>query len=450
MINYSKEVNPNGRFYKIRGLTGKGEKYAFALFIFFVLLFTPANITAKAAPAEYVQMQALSDVVPITVTVNNIGVTYDNIAAKLYSGRLYLPLTVLDALGKVSLTDTELSLTSGVAEYTLQRNSEKPLPNVLEIEGSVYVNAFGLANCFNMVIEIDSGSNIVNLYRKSAATLSTEKSCSVFSPETEYKTSYLRLEDIMADGVDTGGSPEYTDRNLMVFIELIDILYQNNQKFYAAWIPVYVNPATGCINNLITNRNLYNADFLGTLDYISARNGKIGLHGYTHQYGSDKSSIGWEWGSKTHYSEDEQESRFVYAKNTAEMLGIDYYFFEFPHYGITDRQAAIAEKYFNVIYQKYSSADNSSVCNHNGVLWVPTPADYIHCDGYVSTAVNNIKNLIAAGNVYSIYYHPTLDFNKMQIETSGREIHIFKQGYTNLYYLINETQKLGYSFGYFN
>lgn len=403
---------------------------------------------AQATPVGYTQKQPMTDLISIDISCEIFGHTYEDVDARLYSGRLYIPLYTLRAVGYISATNTGLTIAVDGVKHVLLYNKQQAIPNVMVQGDEVYLNAFELTSCLGAVIDIDSSSNKVNLYKKSDTTTSSESSCKVFQQGQSYNTAYIRLEDIMADGMDKQGNPKYTDKNLLKLRALADTLHQNNQQYYVAWIPVFVDPATGYMNNLVKERTLYNANFLGTLDYLTTHGGRIGLHGYTHQYGTDASADGWEWGNKTPYTKDEQESRMVYAKNTAELLGLKYYFFEFPHYSATAEQSAMAEKYFNVICQKYPTADDTGIYNHNGTYWVPTPMDYIYYDGYVSKTIQLAKDKIKKGNIYSLFYHPTLDFDKIQVTYDRDKINISGQNHTNIFTLLSETEKMGYSFRY--
>lgn len=52
-------------------------------------------------------------------------------------------------------------------------------------------------------------------------------------------------------------------------------------------MPRYIDPSQNIDNSLADNMNMYNADFIYTLDYFTFRRGLIGLHGYTHQNGNE-------------------------------------------------------------------------------------------------------------------------------------------------------------------
>ena len=82
------------------------------------------------------------------------------------------------------------------------------------------------------------------------------------------------------------------------------------------------------------------ADFVYTLDYMLDRDGLIGLHGYTHQYGKTVSIEGLEFhapygnGVNIPATEEYAQERINLAKEAAQNLDIPYAFFEAPHYGI--------------------------------------------------------------------------------------------------------------------
>lgn len=238
-------------------------------------------------------------------------------------------------------------------------------------------------------------------------------------------TALLRLEDIVADGLDPEGN--YTEDNVEKLRYAAQYLYIRGQHYYIAWVPVYVNPKANITNDLTKDFNLYNANFLYTLDYMVDHNGHIGLHGYTHQYGEDKSCDGWEWGDKTPYTKQEQQERMVLAKQTAAKLGYKEEFFEFPHYGATVEQKEMAEKYFDAIYQSY--ADGDKIINkihkvkNNGreVYYIPTPADYVKSANDREVIINTIQDVVNNQESVSMFYHPILDKKKLTVTTRNRE-----------------------------
>jgi hypothetical protein len=156
-------------------------------------------------------------------------------------------------------------------------------------------------------------------------------------------------------------------------------------------------------------------------------NGHIGLHGYTHQYGNDRSTVGYEWGADTPYSKKEQMERMVLAKQTAAKLGYNAEFFEFPHYGATEEQQKMAEHYFTAIYQSYVEGDRiekriyQTDRSGSPVYYIPTPADYVKSANDKEVILNTIQDVVNNQESLSMFYHPILDKQQFTVKTLGRE-----------------------------
>jgi hypothetical protein len=203
------------------------------------------------------------------------------------------------------------------------------------VDEKPYIYIFDLAKLCNLSICFNSKDNIVALYYHPLDAIDKSEI------REGLKEAYLRLEDITADyGI--GGN--FTDGGLEKLRVLADYLYNRSQAYQIAWIPLYTNPEKGIQNDLTSNFNFYNAGFIYTLDYIINHNGKIVLHGLTHQENNTISAIGTEFGPNTPFSLEEIDVRISRAKEIAKTLGFDNNTFEFPHYSFTHKQLAIAEK----------------------------------------------------------------------------------------------------------
>ena len=225
------------------------------------------------------------------------------------------------------------------------------------------------------------------------------------------KPAYIRLEDIMAD---YGLNNRFTHDQLIRIRFFGDYLRAKTDGFYIAWIPCYVNPPEGVVNNIAENFNFYNADFVFTLDSLILDGGRIGLHGYTHQDHDSVSASGYEFGSKNDLTEEEMLERFTMAEQTARALGYDWYFFEFPHYATTAFQRGVAEAHFDVIYQQYPDAvrkdqiETRTIGDHT-CRWVPTPADYPTGRSGRDEFCQRLENCKNKNKLMSFFFHPYVD-----------------------------------------
>jgi len=166
-----------------------------------------------------------------------------------------------------------------------------------------------------------------------------------------------------------------------------------------------------------------NADFVYTLDYMLDRDGLIGLHGYTHQYGNTVSIAGLEFhapydnGVNIPATEDYAQERINLAKEAAQTLDIPYAFFEAPHYGISGNQLKVAERNFDIIYEDYPGSPNQIVVRKNGsktTKYIPTPLDYVDGKNDVNRMINKVRDL-KPNVLASFFVAPHLEFDSITL-----------------------------------
>ncbi|MBR1443481.1 MAG: DUF2334 domain-containing protein [Firmicutes bacterium] len=375
-----------------------------------------------------------------------------NLKNKIYfaNGRIFVPLLeYMERIGgKVYKVDDvyrpELGEESFDAAYI--GNDDKIRQNVIYIDDVVYISFFEVTDRLGLSAVFDSSHGKIDVFYKQKK-LPDE---SVIKKKVDSKAAYLRLEDIMADGVDPEGS--YNDEGLEKLRIIGDYLFDREQVFYIAWIPVYCNPKKDILNDPMETSSLYNAEFIYTLDYLVSRGGKIGLHGYTHQYGEEKSADGFEFGENSPYTDEQKEERMIAALKIANYFKFNVEFFEFPHYGATEQDFKTAEKYFDVIYQQspYTMGNNKIDKISRGgrlIKYVPTPADYVHNRYGVSDMIERIEMSNKNEDEISLFVHPILDFEYISVGTVGtgiREYHYSPFGV--LPTIIDEVMSLDHSF----
>ncbi len=368
----------------------------------------------------------------------------------LAAGRIYLPLyeTVKALNGQVSENDNEYTVNLGSKKFLLNKKDDVSYPKkIINIDNKDYISMFNLLENSDYKPVFNSSKNRIDIFYY-------QKNIDNITQNYDKKNpAYLRLEDIMADGIDPDGY--YNDIGLEKLRAIADYLYNNNQKFYIAWIPLYKNPSKGIENNLTKDFNLYNASFLYTLDYLTHKGGKIGLHGYTHQYNNDKSADGYEFGKKTPFSDNECVNRLLLAKKTAVDLGYEINFFEFPHYGATNNHLRYAEKYYNVIYQQNTAVKNEGniveLTKSDGrkIKYVPTPSDYI-CSRYDTEGINSrIDTAITNRWIVSLFYHPKIDFDVISTKTENNTRICSVPENSSVYKLIEKINSEKLTFNYF-
>jgi hypothetical protein len=374
------------------------------------------------------------------------------------NGRMCVPLvTALENMGGTYDTSDAGKFKITIGTKTTWVNiapSDTNIPTVVYVNGTAYISLYSLLTPFDYTPVFNVSKNSVTIYKKNCSMTGSE-----IEPNAGGTAAYIRFEDIMADGLD-GNIGYYTTDRLEKLMYMADYMEKRNQKFYVAWIPLYSNPATNYTNNVSLDYNLYNSCFIYTLDYLTNHGGKIVLHGYTHQYGSDRSSVGWEWGSKTPFSSQQQQQRMINAKIIAARLGYDNNIFEFPHYGATTAQLKMAENYFTGIYQAYPRSDVQNILTYttssNGhrVYYIPTPADYVYNTGGAADALQRLRNSAAKKQAVSIFYHPTLDIKEKDYMAINRDETNMKLDWyfsaeSVLAKLVSGVKDMGYSFTYY-
>jgi hypothetical protein len=367
-------------------------------------------------PEAYIEPEKNETVVTAGVTVNYpLGEDADTIFC---GGRLYVPLETGARFLGAELNLSADSFAALSLNGTEERYTTEELKNV---DGKNYISLYRLITPFDYELVVDLVNNSVTVLKDVPSVAAYTQ------PTADSKPAYIRLEDIMADGLKPDGTGKYTVDMLERLKYTAEYLYTRGQQYYIAWIPVYSCPQLNYTNDVSSEYNLYNAYFLYVMDYMVAHNGHLGLHGYTHQYGTDESADGVEWGSHTPYNLKEQCKRMRDAKDCARLLGYEEEFFEFPHYDATRKQLKIAEKYFDTIYQAYpkrvmfgyEKSDNIEyvTVGDRTVCYVPTPADYVYYNGDY-TIFDRLKESMASGADISLFYHPSMDADSFDVQTT--------------------------------
>lgn len=388
---------------------------------------------------KYTDQEMTNQIEPIKPMVHWCELPEKEIDSRLYNGRLY-----------ISATDIIKNFGGSIYFKNHNELDDNSFKDILIDNNTKFINVLDITEKYNLFVEFDNNNNSVSFYNVN----NTQNNNIIVNQNTQ--AAYIRLEDIMADGLDIQNNniPNYSHENLSKLRVIANYLDTNNQQYYIAWIPLYTNPANKYSNDLRYNYNLYNADFLYTLDYMALHNGKIGLHGYTHQYGKDKSAVGYEWGDKTPYSRKEQMLRMIYAKNVAQCLAIEENFFEFPHYSITNKQLKMAENYFDVIYQRYPESDETSIVeikNKEGKItkYIPTPADYLYYDGYTNEMIWKLKANANDGKIISLFIHPPMEYSHITINKNNGNADITYERNSNIQMIVEALNNMNYQFKYF-
>ncbi len=309
-----------------------------------------------------------------------------------------------------------------------------------------YVALADAAEALNLCAIYREEDCSVHLYRKGKAPWGK------LTAQAGSKPAYLRLEDVMAD---YGVNGRFTHESLMKLRFFGDFLQDQTDGFYIAWIPLYVNPPKGIENDISTQFNFYNADFVFTLDSLLTDGGRIGLHGLTHQDHDSVSSVGYEFGPKNDLTQAQIEARFQRAKRIASDLGYKWSFFEFPHYATTPLQRQVADRHFDVIYQQDPDAkiqgqiETHQVGDHT-CRWVPTPADYVDGRSDLSGILGRLRTSHEKKQVMSLFFHPAVDTYYLELHFDGQTASCtYDQSANVMPNVVRLIRQLGYHFGLF-
>jgi hypothetical protein len=234
-------------------------------------------------------------------------------------------------------------------------------------------------------------------------------------PRKRFKRpALIRLEDV------TAGSDYATSEELQKLRIVSDLLSSRELPFHIAWIPRYMKPKEGIDNDLTKRFNMYNAEFIFTLDYMINKGGIIGLHGYSHQYEEGESGVDSEFGLEGNPSVEWAEIRAKAAIATAKQLNIPYEFFESPHYSSTVLQQKVFEKYFDYIFEPAQGVWNDipyvSKTNKR-TIYVPAPLGYVK-DNNIEEMLKEIREN-SEKTLGALFYHPYKEFEEIEVEWQG-------------------------------
>ncbi len=273
------------------------------------------------------------------------------------------------------------------------------------VNNVLYLSLFDICRMLNAKSRWDYNSSSISLY------WDRDKHESCMRPRG--RIALIRFEDITA-------GDEYLDSdNLEKFRVVADYMFSAGVPFHIAWIPRFIDPPNGIDNDISRDYSMPNANFLFTIEYLLNRNGIIGLHGYTHQYGNEVSADGTEFNEERNNDEERVRKRVEAAINTAKKLELSVKFFESPHYAATEFQQSIFEQYFEIIYECCVGIWGEQIVlsprNHR-TLYIPTPLDYVEGKGDTENMLDRINNL-GEGTLASLFYHPYIDFEYITLKS---------------------------------
>lgn len=362
----------------------------------------------------------------------------------LETNRYYLPLTEIinKAGGKIERIDNKITfeIDQNIEIIDINTNSFsedgqqiKLKKNIIITNNFIYISMYDFCRLLNLKTDWDIKNKVLSFFYNREPTF--EKQI-----PTSGKPVLFRLEDIAPGYL-------YNDPEALEKLRILtDYLYSENIPFHVAWVPRYIDPRTSSKldDDLAEQNNILNADFIFTLDYMIEKNGLVGLHGYTHQYGNSESVGGSEFNA---YPNDGIPGTVQYTQGRADMaiaaakkLDIPYSFFEVPHYAISTKLSKVLEKRFDIFYGPYPSTPNQinvSKSEDNTAIYVPTPLDYVNNKNDAPNMLHKIETL-KPGVLASFFYHPYLEFEDIKISKSADGYPLYAYAETSILHQIIE------------
>jgi len=375
----------------------------------------------------------LNLVLPVYYEVNRYYLSLNEIVDKLGG-----TVTLSEQAAEIDLNNVTTSIDLGSQIYVQNGVSQKLKKKAIVSDGVLYISMFDFHKIFDLRVDWD-------LKNKSLAFYRNREKVTQRPAFKAGRQALLRLEDVTVRDYFLK-KPEDIQKLTVV----ADYLYSQNVPFHVAWIPRYIDPRSNIDIDPSKQYSMVNASFVYALDYISDRNGIIGLHGYTHQYGKSVSVDAVEFlGPGIPGTDQYVQDRINASIEAAKALDLPYGFFEAPHYAISPKQLSVAEKNFDVIYEQYPGIYGKLTYKQNGnrtTKYVPTPLDYLNGKGDVNVMIARIKNL-GPNTIGSFFYNPIMEFEDIALsrDSSGYPSYTYSDS-SVLHQLLKVFDEKGFKF----
>ncbi|BCZ49173.1 hypothetical protein psyc5s11_52400 [Clostridium gelidum] len=354
------------------------------------------------------------------VTLNILNETnITNVPMLLKAQRYYIPLDfICNKLDyTIDISDNSILLSKNDNKVSLTENFYEKNSKTSSLRGTLikknctyYICISDIEEIFNLIAVFDFKNNNISLIPSNSKL---PKDSSEFYSD---KVALIRLEDFACN------SSNSIDTNQTKVKCMVDFLYSEGLKFHISWIPRFKSPEDNIDNDLLTNNNIVNVGFVNILDYFINKGGEIGLHGYTHQHGDEKSAIGEEMSKDVNNSIHEARTVIENGIDTASALNIPISYFESPHYSKSDLQRQVIEDYFQFIYESFDGSENNIYRSDDYHLFVPTPLGYVH-NSDPSSITNELKN-DNHDILHSFYYHPYVELAYINSDIKNSKLNV--------------------------
>lgn len=350
--------------------------------------------------------------------------------------RYFLPLSefINQIGGKVNMEEGKLNiLFNGKSRITINYDVDAYKFSI--IDSVFHIALFDLCKILDLKTLWD--------YNRSSISLYWNRAKGQYKSFVLGRTALIRFEDVTASEV------YLSSNNLEKFRTVADYMFSAGVPFHIAWIPRFIDPPNHIDNDISRDYSMPNANFLFTIEYLLSKNGIIGLHGYTHQYGNEVSADGTEFNEERNNDENSARKRVEAAIKAANKLELPFKFFESPHLAATAFQQSIFEQYFDIIYECFVGIWGEKIVKsprNQRTLYVPTPLGYVEGEDGTEQMLHRI-NTLQEGTLASLFFHPTIDFEYITLrnDSTGYPLSSYSEN-SPLHQIVNALYEKGCSY----
>lgn len=346
--------------------------------------------------------------------------TIKNPPTLLKAQRYYIPLNLICSKLNYTLEKSDDNITIKNEDHKIILNEDSYEKDSMEgtLRGNLilnnneyYISISDIENIFDLIAVFNFENNTINLLPCNANNSQPS------TVKITKKVALIRFEDF------TAGDSNFVDKNQTKVKCMADLLYSQGIKFHIGWIPRFKAPLDNIDNDLLTNNNITNVGFVNLLDYLLNKGGEIGLHGYTHQSGTDRSAVGEELSKDTNNTVEATRNVIENGIDTASALNIPISFYESPHYRDTRLQQEVIEDYFQLIYEPYDNSKRNIYKTENNHLYVPTPLGFVQDPNDISSIINGL-NKYDPEVLHSFFYHPSIEVNFIDFNIDNNKLNV--------------------------
>ncbi|GAA0077696.1 polysaccharide deacetylase family protein [Clostridium sp. CTA-5] len=357
----------------------------------------------------------VNDITLDILNENNI----KNIPMLLKSQRYYIPINFICSKLKYNINSSEnsfelennehkLSLTTD--SYTKDSEEGALRGKLLNYNNNSYISISDIEELFNLIAVFDFNNKRISLLPNNI------EAPDLPSIKCSKKVAMFRFEDF------TDGDSMAVDKNQLKVKCMANLLYSNGIKFHVGWIPRFKAPLDNIDNDLLKNQSIQNVGFVNLLDYLIYKGAEIGLHGYTHQSGTDRSAVGEELSKDVNNTVEEARSVVENGMENANALNIPCTFYESPHYRDTKMQQDAIEEYFQFVYEPFDNSKKNIYKTDTNNLYVPTPLGFV--ENLDTSSIINGLNTYDPKVLHSFFYHPSIEIDYLNCSINNNTLNV--------------------------